>query len=562
MPRFKRRKTKHKGPPAGTRRGKQQLPTRAGDLSALLRLAETATQSLDTAKILNDTLDKSLEILGFDVGFIRVLDPEKNSMIVRVARGLRSPEFLTGSAALDSPDPSPAKIVFETKAPYISPDIRKDPIYKQRTMEREGVISSAVAPVMSKQRVIGMIAVGSRRRHKFAKREISLLTAFGAQLGAALENAQLYDQVSQGKTYIENLVESAGDAIVSADTEDRILTWNRGAKVIFGYSKEEVIGRSLAMLLVPGRLKELEEIRNKVQLAGVIRNLEVRRKRKDGVIIDVALAVSPIHDGAGNVIGFLHLAKDITEKMRYEQRLRELDQMKSNFVSNVSHELRTPLTAIKGSVDNMLDGITGPLNEKQVRYLTRVKSHADRLTRLINNILDLSRIEAGKIDLKPAYLSLVPLAQEVAESIRPVALEKLISLEVASPDGGATAWADRDKVTQVLMNLVGNAVKFTPPHGKVSVAIQRNGDQWVQVSVTDSGPGIAAEEAGKIFDRFYQIAQVGKTKGTGLGLAISKVLVEMHGGKIWVESTIGGGSTFSFTLPREQPFKVELPANQ
>ncbi|OGQ81522.1 MAG: hypothetical protein A3G40_07290 [Deltaproteobacteria bacterium RIFCSPLOWO2_12_FULL_57_22] len=318
----------------------------------------------------------------------------------------------------------------------------------------------------------------------------------------------------------------------------------------------------MAVLLPPGRLKELEEIRNKVRLTGVLRNLEVRRKRKDGTIIDVALAVSPIHDGTGTVIGFLHLAKDITEKMRYEHRLRELDKMKSDFVSNVSHELRTPLTSIKGSVDNMIDGITGPLNEKQNRYLTRIKSNADRLTRLINNILDLSRIEAGRINLKPATLALVPLAQEVAESIRPAAAEKLISLEVVSPDADPTAWADRDKITQVLTNLIGNAVKFTPSHGKVRVAIQRNGAQWMKVSVTDTGPGIPSDETGKIFDRFYQIAPAEKQKarGTGLGLAISKTLVEMHGGKIWLESGTGAGSTFSFTLPARQSLESEATA--
>ncbi|MGH7766146.1 MAG: sensor histidine kinase, partial [Candidatus Binatia bacterium] len=281
--------------------------------------------------------------------------------------------------------------------------------------------------------------------------------------------------------------------------------------------------------------------------------------RKDGVMIDVALAVSPISDKTGRVSGFLHLAKDITEKKRYEHRLRELDRLKSDFVSNVSHELRTPLTAIKGSADNMLDGITGSLSEKQVRYLARIKSNADRLTRLINDLLDLSRIEAGRIDLKPAKLSLVNLAQEVADSIRPVALEKLISVEVASADNTVTAWADRDKTTQVLLNLIGNAVKFTPQHGKVTVAIKKNGSQWVEISVADTGPGIVAEEAYTIFDRFYQIAQAGKqkTKGTGLGLAISKALVEMHGGKIWVESDVGRGSTFSFTLPAEQPFSLQ-----
>ncbi len=540
---------------------KQQLLTRTRDLASLLAVAETATQSLDIEKVLNDTLDKSLDILGFDVGFIRVLDPGSKTMVVRAVRGLRSPEFLAYATPIASDRRNVSRIVFETKEPYVSPDIRKNPLYKNRVMEGEGVISTAAAPVISKSRVLGVIVVASRKFHRFAKREIHLLMALGSQLGGALENAQLYGEVHAGKAYIENLVENAGDAIISTDASDRILSWNRAAEVIFGYKKEEVIGQSLAVLLPPHRAKELEEIRAKVELAGVIRNLEVRRQRKDGVTIDVALAVSPIGDKTGAVSGFLHLAKDITEKKRYEHRLKELDRLKSDFVSNVSHELRTPLTAIKGSVDNMLDGITGTMNEKQTRYLTRVKSNADRLTRLINDLLDLSRIEAGKIDLKPANLALVSLAQEIADNIRPVAVEKLISLEVAAADGGTTAWADRDKIIQVLMNLIGNAVKFTPERGKVTVAVHKNGARWVEISVADTGPGILPEEASRIFDRFYQIAQAGKqkAKGTGLGLAICKALVEMHGGKIWMESEVGKGSTFSFTLPAERPFNIPAP---
>lgn len=561
-PRVKRPRTDRKGTTLTGPSRKEELLHRTRELSALLTIAETATQSLDTEQILRETLHKSLEILGFHAGYIRSLDPEARNLVVRVARGLSSPEFLTNIAPMDSPRRTVGKIVFETREPYVSLDIRKDPIFKRRAMEQEGIISLATVPILSKRRVLGTMAVGSRKYHKFSQGEINLLKAFGSQLGAALENAQLYEELHTGKAYIENLVENAGDAIISTDMEDRILTWNRGAEVIFGYSKEEAVGQSLGILLPPNRAKESEELRHKVRHDGVIRNLEVRRQRKDGAVIDVALAVSPISDKQGDISGFLHLAKDITEKKRYEKRLRDLDKMKSDFVSNVSHELRTPLTAIKGSADNMLDGITGPLNEKQIRYLTRMKSNADRLTRLINNILDLSRIEAGKIDLKPALLSLVSLAQEVTESIRPVASEKLISLEVVSPDAGASAWADRDKVVQVLTNLVGNAVKFTPPHGQIRVSIQKNGAGWTEISVADTGPGIPQEEAEKIFDKFYQVAQAGKHKsgGTGLGLAISKVLVDMHGGKIWVSSEPGRGSIFSFTLPEEQPLKPEAPA--
>ena len=541
---------------------KKALLGRTRELAALLAISQTATQSLETEKILSDTLDKSLEILDFDVGYVRTLDAGKKNLIVRVARGLSSPEFLSTSFPMDSPDPIVGKIVFKTQKPYIGTDIRKDPMFQARTMEKEGVISLAMVPIVSKQRAMGFIAVGSKKLHKFTKREVRLLVAFSSQLGSALENAQLYDEVNKEKAYIENLVDNAGDAIISTDVEDRILTWNHGAEVIFGYSKEETVGQSLTILLPSHRAGELEEIRDKVRITGVIRNLEVRRIRKDGIIIEASLAVSPIRDKDDNVIGFLHLARDVTEKKRYEQRLKELDKMKSAFVSNVSHELRTPLTAIKASADNMLDRLIGDLNAKQVGYLTRIKSNSDRLARLINDLLDLSTIEAGKIDLRPANIPLVTLVKEAAESLRPVAAEKLINLTVMSADPGVIAWADRDKVIQVLMNLIGNALKFTPTRGEVTVAVAKNSAAWMQISVTDTGPGIPAEEVNKVFGRFYQIGQAGtqKTQGTGLGLAISKALVEMHGGKIWVESEAGKGSTFSFTLPAEQPFQLESPA--
>jgi PAS domain S-box-containing protein len=541
---------------------KKALLGRTRELAALLAISQTATQYLETEKILNDTLDKSLEILDFDVGYIRTLDPGKKNLIVRVARGLSSPEFLSTSFPLDSPDPIVGKTVFKTQKPYIGTDIRKDPMFQARTMEKEGVISLAMVPIVSKQRAMGFIAVGSKKFHKFTKREVRLLVAFSSQLGSALENAQLYDEVNKEKAYIENLVDNAGDAIISTDVGDRILTWNHGAEVIFGYSKEETVGQSLTILLPSHRAGELEEIRDKVRITGVIRNLEVRRIRKDGIIIEASLAVSPIKDKDDNVIGFLHLARDVTEKKRYEQRLKELDKMKSAFVSNVSHELRTPLTAIKASADNMLDRLIGDLNGKQVGYLTRIKSNSDRLARLINDLLDLSTIEAGKIDLRPTNLPLVTLVKEAAESLRTVAAEKLINLTVMSADPGVIAWADRDKVIQVLMNLIGNALKFTPTGGKVTIAVAKNSAAWIQISVTDTGPGIPAEEVNKVFGRFYQIGQAGtqKTQGTGLGLAISKALVEMHGGKIWVESEAGKGSTFSFTLPAEQPFQLESPA--
>jgi PAS domain S-box-containing protein len=541
-----------------TRRPKNRIR----HLRALLAIADTASQSLSTEKILNDTLDKSLEVLGFDVGYIRILDPDKKTMVGRVSKGLTA----LSSGSVDLADRSRrhvADILFETQKPYISPDVRKDTTFKNRTMEKQGVISAAYIPIISKKKtVLGTLAVGSRKRRKFSTEKINLLQTFGSQLGMALENAQLYDQVHRGKAYIENLVENAADIILSTDLEDQILTWNRGAEITLGYSKEEVIGKHLSTLLPPQRLHELAEMRTKVELDGALRDVEVESNKKDGTPIFLSLSVSSIADGDGRIVGFLRVAKDITEKRRYEQRLKELDKLKSDFVSNVSHELRTPLTAIKGSVDNMLDGLTGELNEKQSRYLTRIKSNADRLARLINDLLDLSRIEAG-IKLNRINLSLPTVVKEVVESLGSVAAEKLINFEIKTADNDLTAWADPDRVAEVLTNLLGNAIKFSPTGGNVTVSLARSRNNWVKVSITDTGTGIRPEEANRIFDKFYQVShpEQPKATGTGLGLPIAKALVEMHGGRIWLESQVGHGSVFSFTLPAEQPLKLDLHSN-
>jgi signal transduction histidine kinase len=260
-------------------------------------------------------------------------------------------------------------------------------------------------------------------------------------------------------------------------------------------------------------------------------------------------------DQAVIAIENVRLFQEIQEKSREletaNDRLKELDQLKSDFVSNVSHELRTPLTAIKGAVDLLLREVPGPLTENQTHYLTRVRSNTQHLAGLINDLLDLAKIEEGKVELKGVRVSVGGLVHEVMGTMKPLAAEKPVLLEVKVPEPSVLVWADRDKVTQVLMNLIGNAIKFTPPQGRVMVSASKEGTEWAQVSVNDSGPGIPTEECQKIFQKFYQVSEGGgpKPKGTGLGLAISKALVELHGGKIWVESEPGCGSTFSFTLP-------------
>src|SRR5262245_1884811 len=231
-------------------------------------------------------------------------------------------------------------------------------------------------------------------------------------------------------------------------------------------------------------------------------------------------------------------------------RLRELDQLKSDFLGNVSHELRTPLTAVKGYVDNLLDGVAGPLNDKPRHYLARVRDNAERLGRMVSDLLDLTRIEAGRIELLPQAVPLADVVSDAVEGLRHVAPGRQVEVTtelVACPP----VWVDPDRVHQVLTNLLANAIKFSPPGGEVTVSGGSDADGLVRLAVEDTGPGIAPAERERVFDKFYQVGRVEgeRMSGTGLGLTIARHLVELHGGRIWVEDAASGGAAFVVPLP-------------
>jgi signal transduction histidine kinase len=232
------------------------------------------------------------------------------------------------------------------------------------------------------------------------------------------------------------------------------------------------------------------------------------------------------------------------------EQLQEFDRLKNAFVSIVSHELRTPLTSIKSLVDNLLDGVTGSLNEKQQHYASRIQFNADQLARMLNELLDLSRIEGGKMELRPAILSLQELLGDLMEVFQPLAKRKAVMIEVCSMENMPKVRADRDKLYEVLANLLENAIKFTPSEGRVQVGAQVLDDRYIKVGVSDTGCGIAEEHLSKIFEKFYRVPSSARLAGgAGLGLAIAKGIVELHGGNIAAESVPGKGSYFFFTLP-------------
>lgn len=247
-------------------------------------------------------------------------------------------------------------------------------------------------------------------------------------------------------------------------------------------------------------------------------------------------------------------------------RLKQLDRLKSQFLAHVSHELRTPLTSIVGFADNMIEGLVGSLNMKQEQYLTRIRANGTRLARMITDLLDLSRVEAGKMVLSFDYVPLPEVAIDVIEQLRPLATAKHLQVELHSDDPALRVWADHDRLSQILTNLIDNAIKYTPEGAHISVDLSAPDQEMARIVVRDTGQGIPAEALPKLFDPFFRVQQHerSQTKGLGLGLAIVKDLVDLHGGSISVRSTVQEGTQFSFTLPlhpRDATAATRVPNN-
>ena len=233
------------------------------------------------------------------------------------------------------------------------------------------------------------------------------------------------------------------------------------------------------------------------------------------------------------------------------EALERADRLRAQFLSHVSHELRTPLTSIKGFIQNLLDGLTGPLNEKQQRYLVRMSENSDRLVRMIEDLLDRTRIETGRLEVHPADVELEPCLADVVEQLKPLAHAKQQTLDFYCADNRIVVWADRDRLIQTVVNLVQNAIKFTSAGGTITVICTMPNHRTATVLVRDTGPGIPPEYLDKIFDPFFRIQQGHRTgpKGLGLGLSIVKTLVELQGGDVEVHNRPEGGAEFAFTVP-------------
>lgn len=423
----------------------------------------------------------------------------------------------------------------------------------------------------------------------------SQMEALTEDLGHAKGELEVeHRRLVESKEYLQNVIEDSPDTIITTDTEGNIVEFNKGAEEMLGYKRGDVIGTSAERLYLDGveRLKALEIVEEK----GKVTNYEARLKAKDGNALDVSLTLSQLRDGLGNIIGTVGISRDISEikkkreellslnkklqeaslaleaarsslERKVEERTRELreanerliesnirikeaDRLKSEFMANMSHELRTPLNAIIGFSELLLDGIDGEVSEVQSTDLTHIHDSGVHLLGIINDILDLSKIEAGKMDLLKEDVDLSGIVGGVVSVAKTLIKGKDIKIVSKIDERLPMMTADGKRLKQVILNLISNAAKFTE-EGEITIKAEPVGNGHILISVQDTGIGIKEEDLPKVFEKFRQIdmSSTRNKGGTGLGMAITKRLVEMHGGSIWLTSKVGVGTTFFVKLP-------------
>lgn len=349
-----------------------------------------------------------------------------------------------------------------------------------------------------------------------------------------------YSKVLGEKRETDAVIRSIAEGLVVVDGQGKVVMMNPAAEKLLGTSGKDKIGRPVEEGIKDEQLISLvkeskDKQRKEVEL--------VSQQDETKKVLRASTAV--IENENGQTVGMVSVLSDITKQ-------KELEQMKTNFVSHVSHELRTPLVAMEKSISLILSKSTGEISETQEQFLSIADRNLKRLGLLINDLLDLSKLEAGKMEMKLEPTAIGQVIGETVEALSVWAGTKFVALKKEIEPGVPDVQIDANRIIQVLTNLVGNAIKFTPASGCVTLrAAYSSGAKEVRVSVEDTGIGISPEDLPKVFDKFYQTGERASTdiSGTGIGLTIAKEIVERHGGRIWAESEKGAGAKFIFTLP-------------
>lgn len=496
----------------------RSLKKRLEELETLANIGQAVTAMLDVDEVLTSVVDSAVRLTGAKEGSLLLMEEETGQLYMRASKNFD--EEFARTFRLQVQDSLAGKVI-ATGQPVIL-----DEESPQKIKTSYLVHSLIYVPLRTGEHTIGVLGVDNRKvGHTFNQEDLTVLSAMADYAAIAIENARLYHRTETERRKLETVLTQTESGVILVDQENRLLLINRAAEDAFGVNGESLLGRSV-----------VETIEDPV-LLGLLRSQGATPRREeieasDGRVFNAQR--TPI-DSVGQAV-VLH---DITH-------LKELDRIKSEFVTTVSHDLRSPLTAILGYVE--LIERAGEVNEQQKEFIRRVQVSVQQITNLVTDLLDLGRIEAG-VDTTQESSPISVLARYAVESLRGSAEAKSVDLEIALPEDLPLVTGDPVRLRQMIGNLLENAIKYTPEDGEICIEAEAE-DEQVILRVHDSGPGIPPADQPYLFDKFYRGSNVSdNSSGTGLGLSIVKSIVDHHDGRIWVDSAVGEGTTFTVVLP-------------
>ncbi len=500
------------------------LKARVGDLSLLLRVSETVSASLNLAQGVPPLL----------VGVMQASPARVARLITLNENGDMRDLFMQGEGpqSLTQLDRAIVKLTIPGSDPILLDNVTRarsramlDP-----SLVGPGLKALAAFPVLRQTRPIAVLWVGYPAPHVFAEAEVDVLATIAGQAAILIENARLYEASEDGRRQLEAVLTSTNDAVIVTDQNNRVLLCNPAAEQAFELESGTARGQLVT------------EVWSEAPVARLF-SAEGRDTRTEEIMLGDGRTLygsaSSIINSEGQTLGRVAVLRDITH-------LKELDAMKSEFVATVSHDLRAPLTYMRGYA-TMLP-MVGPLSPKQQDYTEKVMAGIEQMTELIDDLLDLGRIEAG-VGMVREACSLADVVRTVVETTKPLALSRGLMLRTGKLSERLIA-GDQGLLKHAVTNLVDNATKYTPTGGTVTVSVDEH-DGAMVIAVKDTGIGIAPGDQVRLFERFFRVKrrETVDIKGTGLGLAIVKSIVEWHHGRVWVESQLGEGATFSLLVP-------------
>jgi two-component system NtrC family sensor kinase len=493
---------------------------RVRELETLAQLGKTVTRHLNLDEALVGIVDAAVRLTGAEEGSLLLVDEATGELYMRASKNfddefvrtfrMKVDDFLAGEV-IRTGEP----ILLDGESP--------------RKIKTSYLVHSLIfVPMLLEGKTVGLLGVDNRTaRLPLHDSDLSLMQALAEYAVISLENARLYESTQAHLHQLETVIQQVEDGVMITDGEGRMLLANRTIRDLFSLGDEPLLGRLLKEVLPNPELQYL--FSRRLSASPAQRRTEITLP--DERIFNAHL--TPIEG-----VGYAIVMNDITS-------LKELDRLKSEFVSTVSHDLRSPLTTILGYVD--LIERAGPVTRQQKEFINRIQNSVGSITTLISDLLDLGKIESG-IDSQKETVILNTQARNAAEGIRARAEAKHIQLQISLDDRIPPLTGNPVRLRQMISNLLDNGVKYTPEGGTLTLSTQREQDQ-IMLRVSDSGIGIPAADLPYVFNKFYRASNVQNTAGTGLGLSIVKSIAEIHGGRVWVDSTDGNGTKFTVVLP-------------